>query len=219
MLLLVSLGLAAHIPPCIWGKSSLLPCQKIGVGLPEVQGEKRPFPFTMQPDLVSCLFLEVLYCDLSWPHVTGHVKFESKPKELLNWMVEEVLDRILGLGCQAAHYNADSIASAPPNKCKEQENCSFLPVLLLSLRHWQALRICHLLTFLQWRDIVHVACSEWVKLFSEFKVVHIRLFIKLSENYPCCLCSSQEVWWEGSQYKVSDLQEPKLGHPLRFLQP
>lgn len=31
-----------------------------------------------------------------------------------------MLDRVLGLGCEAAHYNADSIASAPPNKCKEQ---------------------------------------------------------------------------------------------------
>lgn len=76
----------------------------------------------------------------------------SKPDELLNWTEEDMLDRVLGLGCEAAHYNADSIASAPPNKCKEQENFSFLSILLLYLRHWQALQICHLLSFLrsQW---------------------------------------------------------------------
>lgn len=36
-----------------------------------------------------------------------------------------MLDRVLGLGCQAAHYKADTIASAPPDNCKEEENCSF----------------------------------------------------------------------------------------------
>lgn len=50
-----------------------------------------------------------------------------------------MLDRVLGLGCQAAHYKADTIASAPPDNCKEEENCSFLSILLLSLHHWQAL--------------------------------------------------------------------------------
>lgn len=109
--------------PCVWGKSGFLLCQKIG--LSDLQGEKSPFPSTTQLDLVSFLFLEVLYCDLSWP-LTGHVKLEfSKPEELLNWRKGEVLDRVRGLGCQAAHYNADSMASAPPNKCKEQAFLSY----------------------------------------------------------------------------------------------
>lgn len=35
------------------------------------------FPSILQLDLVSSLFLEMLYCDLSSPHASGHVKLVS----------------------------------------------------------------------------------------------------------------------------------------------
>lgn len=49
-----------------------------------------------------------------------------------------MLDRVLSLGCEAAHYNAGSIASAPARSKRIVLSYPFY-----YLCHWQALQICH----------------------------------------------------------------------------
>lgn len=58
-----------HTHTRVLGRNGLLLYQIIertDVGqLLGLQGEKRPFPSVLQPDSVSSLFLEMLYCDVS----------------------------------------------------------------------------------------------------------------------------------------------------------
>lgn len=141
-----------HTHTHILGRNGLLLCQIIertGVGqLPGLQEEWRPF--SLHPAArfsVLSVLGDAVLCPLLTPCYRTCQTCISKTEELLNW-AEEVLNRVLGLGCEAALYNAESVASASAHKCKEQENCSFLFILLLYLHCWQALQICHLLSFL-----------------------------------------------------------------------
>lgn len=123
-------------------------------------------------------------------------------------MEGEVLDRVLDLGCKAAHYNADNIASAPPNKCKEQENCSFSTHFTTQLGS-----LAGILDLPLAKSLAVTWCSPCgmlrVKLFSELKVVHIRLLIKLPEMlflfFPAAMVSRI------ASTKCQTFRNPNLG--------
>lgn len=59
-----------------------------------------------------------------------------------------------------------------------------------------------------------MACSEQVKLFSELKIVHIRLLSNFLRTINAASVFLSSYGEQGGQYQVSELQEPKLGHPL-----
>lgn len=123
---------ADSFPHPVCQEKGLLLCQKTGDWYSAAaRAARREKVFLLHPaarfSVLSVLGDAVLWSCLA-PWLEACLTCVSKPEEFLYWTEEEMLDRVLSLGREGAHYNADKHSSCT---CKEQGNCSFLYLLLL----------------------------------------------------------------------------------------
>lgn len=107
--------------------------------------------------------LELLYWDPTWPHAMGCSWSVSVTQwGYLKWV--ELLERDSGLGGGAALLCRQHCFCA--SKQRQGARKSLLSVLLLCLRHWQAVqRSLHFLGK-EWSAVIHVVClSRWSSAF------------------------------------------------------